>query len=62
MAGRSLARRRSWVSEPSVATLEPLPEDYDLPMTWWDSIKVFNSKHLGALIWKNLLWMWRNRP
>ncbi|XP_014281518.1 ABC transporter G family member 23 isoform X1 [Halyomorpha halys] len=41
---------------------DPLPPDDEVDFSWKDIFYLMQSHHMKALIWKNILWIWRNLP
>ncbi|XP_024080654.1 ABC transporter G family member 23 isoform X1 [Cimex lectularius] len=40
--------------------VDPIPPDDDVAFSWKDVLSLYKSHHMKALVWKNLLWVWRN--
>ncbi|KAK9501880.1 hypothetical protein O3M35_012521 [Rhynocoris fuscipes] len=45
---------------PAPPPCEPLPPEEEVESSWKDMFNVYQSHHMKALIWKNILWLWRS--
>ncbi|XP_073969170.1 ABC transporter G family member 23-like isoform X2 [Rhodnius prolixus] len=45
---------------PPPAPVDPLPPEETVECSWKDAFQIYASNHMKALIWKNILWMWRS--